>query len=129
MKPESIQKADALTLWKAQPENQQLKPGAIAYKHRGSTIDEDGIRICGTKPFILATLSRLKALLTYENTDTRLGIAFSELTDRDTGQIISGRYRCTVQVHERGDEARRMNRYIARRCPDHSTAEFQLPAV
>lgn len=113
-KPESIQKAQALALWRALPENLPLTPGAIAYKHRGTTIDEDGIRICGSRPFIESVLSRIKPLLTAESTDTRLGIAWGEICDKETGQPIRGRFRCSIQVHQRGDEAKHFNRLCSR---------------
>lgn len=114
MKAENIQKKDALLLWQGVAENQVLAPSPIAYKHKGSTIDEDGVRICGSKEFILSVLSRLKPLLAFENDETRIGIAFSEITDKETQQVIEGRYRCSVQVHERGDEAKHFNRMISR---------------
>ena len=113
-KPTSFQKKQALQLWAELPEALPLTPGAIAYKHKGTTIDEDGIRICGSLPFIESILSRLKPLLRYENTDTRIGIAFSEICDKDTGAVIHGRFRCSIQVHERGDEARHFNRMASR---------------
>jgi len=115
MKAESIQKKDALTLWRTLSDNAELTPAPIPYKHRGTTIDEDGVRICGSKPFILAVLSRLKPLLAFENCDTRLGISFSEITDKDTQEVIAGKFRCSVQVHERGDEARHFNHLVQRR--------------
>jgi len=114
MKAESIQKKDALAVWRGLPDNQPLNPDPIPYKHRGTTIDQDGIRICGTKEFITAVLSRLKPLLEHENTDTRLGIAWGELTDKETQQVIDGRYRCSIQVHERGAEAKHFNRLCSR---------------
>ena len=113
-KPTSFQKKQALQLWAELPEALPLTPGAIAYKHKGTTIDEDGIRICGSLPFIKSILSRLKPLLRYENTATRIGIAFSEICDKDTGAVIHGRFRCSIQVHERGDEAKHFNRMASR---------------
>ena len=82
-----------------------MKPRPIPYKHKGSTIDEDGIRITGTLDFIEAVQSHLKALLAFEGIGTRLGVAFSEITDRETGARITDRYRCSIQVHQRGGEA------------------------
>lgn len=109
-KPVSFQKKEALEIWNSIPENQPLNPDPIAYKHKGTTIDEDGIRICGSKGFIKSVLSRIKPLLDYENGDTRIGIAWNEIVDKESGEIIDGKFRCSIQVHERGDEARRVNR-------------------
>lgn len=113
-KPTNIQKKEALALWESLPENQPLNPTPIAYKHKGTTIDEDGIRICGSKQYIESVLSRLKPLLGYENLSTRIGIAWSEIVDKDTQQVIEGKYRCSIQVHERGDEAKHVNRLFGR---------------
>ena len=129
MTAQNIKKDEALAVWRALPENQTLRPVPIVYKHKGSTIDEDGIRICGSRPFIESVLSRLKPLLAYEGAETRIGIAFSEICDRETGAVIHGRFRCSVQVHERGDEAKHFNRIvegIRARAASHETVEMAL---
>lgn len=95
-----IDKASVLELWQSLKPG-KLKPQPIAYKHSGSTIDQDGIRICGSAEFIGAVMERLKDLLEYEGQQTRLGIAFSELSDKQ-GNPMPGRFRCAIQVHERG---------------------------
>tara|TARA_R110000868_G_scaffold184591_1_gene426216 strand:+ start:395 stop:775 length:381 start_codon:yes stop_codon:yes gene_type:complete len=114
MKAENIQKKEALEMWRGVADSLPLTPEPIAYKHRGSTIDEDGVRICGSREFILSVMSRLKPLLAFENGETRIGIAFSEIVDKETQEVISGKFRCSIQVHERGDEAKAMNRMCAR---------------
>jgi len=98
-----IQKDDFLAVWRSMKSQQPLKPRPVPYKHEGSTIDEDGIRVTGTLEFIEAVISRLSDLLKFENSEaTRLQISCSELTDKDTGRRIEGRFRCSIQVHERG---------------------------
>jgi len=109
-KPRSYRKAESLKLWATLPEDQKVNPCPIAYKHKGTTISEDGIRICGSEHFIKSVLSRLKDLLEYENGSTRLGVAFSEIQDMKTGLVIEDSFRCSVQVHERGREAQIVNR-------------------
>ena len=108
-KAKSYRKTEALTAWKALKENMPLRPVSIAYKHKGTTIDEDGIRICGTEKFIFSVLSHLKPLLKYENGQTRLGVAFSQVTDKETGELMPDAFRCSVQVHDRGREAQMVN--------------------
>jgi hypothetical protein len=49
-------------------------------------------------------LERLKDLLEYEGQQTRLGIAFSELSDKE-GNPMPSRFRCAIQVHERGRQS------------------------
>ena len=99
-----IDKNTALKLW-ADLAPAKLRPDPIAYKHSGSTIDQDGVRICGSPEFIAAVMERLKDLLEYEGERTRIGIAFSTINDRETGTEIEGRFRCSIQVHERGRQA------------------------
>lgn len=80
-----------------------MKPDYIHYGHTGSTIDEDGIRLCGSLEFIESVISRLSDLLKFENNQaTRLNVACSEITDKNTGKRINGKFRCSIQVHERG---------------------------
>jgi hypothetical protein len=98
-----IDKESVLKLWQTLKPG-KLKPEPIPYKHSGSTIEQDGIRICGSPEFIGAVMERLKDLLEYEGQQTRLGIAFSELSDKQ-GRKIEGRFRCAIQVHERGRQA------------------------
>jgi len=104
----AIRKELALNMWnRLQPV--KLQPDPIMYKHKGTTVDQDGVRICGSPEFIGAVLARLKDLLKFEGDETRIGISFSELSDRETGSRIKGRFRCSVQVHERGDESKMLN--------------------
>ena len=110
----SFPKKEVLKHWSAlTPAN--LNPEPVAYKHKGSTIDEDGIRITGNFSFIESVMSKLKELLEFENGSTRLQIAFSELTDKNTGNRIPYKYRCSIQVHERGQEAQIMNSIVNHR--------------
>jgi len=98
-----IVKNDFLTVWHNIDENKPLRPEYISYGHKGSTIDEDGIRICGSLGFIESVISRLGDLLKFENNDaTRLNVACSEITDKETGKRMTGKFRCSIQVHERG---------------------------
>lgn len=103
-----MKKAEFLKHWVGLPANQPIKPTFVPYKHKGTTFAEDGIRITGTPEFIDSVLSRLKDLLAFENTQTRLQVLHAESKDRKTGQP-TGSYSCYVQVHERGEEAKMAN--------------------
>ena len=96
-----MKKAQFLNHWKAIEPNQKVTPSPVVYKHRGSTFDQDGIRITGTTMFIDSVLSRLTDLLDAENCDTRLQVVYKQSTDRETGLELDS-YNCYVQVHERG---------------------------
>jgi hypothetical protein len=98
-----ITKEKALTMW-AELQPGKLRPDPIPYKHSGSTIDQDGIRICGSPDFIAAVMERVKDLMQYESAKTRLGISFSQLNDKQ-GNEIKGRFRCSIQVHQRGEQS------------------------
>ncbi len=101
-KAESFSKNDVLDRWEKLPKNKTLSPRPIPYKHTGSTIDEDTIRLTGTKAFIEQALSNLKGLLRFENRKTRLSISYAQLTEKGTNKPIKGSYRCYIQVHQRG---------------------------
>lgn len=101
-KPESFSKNDVLDIWEKLPKNKTLSPRAIPYKHTGSTIDEDTIRLTGTKAFISQVLSNLKGLLRFENRKTRLSISYTQLTEKGTNKPIKGSFRCYIQIHQRG---------------------------
>lgn len=111
-RPKSYKKAEVIAIWSEQAPDQEIRPASIPYKHEGTTIAEDGIRICGSEAFILSVMSHLKPLLKYENGLTRLGVAFSQVQDIKTGYLIPDAFRASIQVHERGDEAKMMNAII-----------------
>jgi len=92
--------------------NQPVNPEPVAYKHKGSTYDQDGIRITGSRPFIDSVLSRLKDLLSHENGSTRLQVNYQQSADRKTG-ILMDSWNCYIQVHERGSEAKMVNAYVS----------------
>ena len=96
-----MNKEQLVTHWEALPANQPIQPSAVPYKHKGSTYDQDGLRITGSQTFIDGVLSRFKDLLEYENGATRLQVNHQETVDRYSGQK-TGTYNCYVQVHRRG---------------------------
>jgi len=108
-----MKKDQIIAHWNTIDQNQPIAIKPIPYKNKGTTYDMDGIRITGSQKFIDSVLSRLKDLLDYEADETRLQIAYNESTDRETRAKL-GSYNCYIQVHYRGDEARRINRYISR---------------
>jgi len=107
-----MKKAQILARWEGLKANQEVSPQMVAYKHTGSTYNEDSIRITGRTEFIDSVLSRLKDLLAYENGSTRLQVSYQEANDKDSGLPL-GSYCAYVQVHERGREAQMMNAFVA----------------
>ena len=106
-----MKKEQILSHWNSIDPNQPIKINQVAYKHKGSTYAEDGIRLTGSPEFIDSVLSRLKDLLKHENGSTRLQLNYQESKDRKSG-TPTGSYNCYVQVHERGGEAKMMNAYM-----------------
>jgi len=103
-----MKKKEFIKHWDLVEPNQELNVRPIAYKHKGSTFDEDGIRILGSPEFIDTVLSRIKDMLSHENGRTRLSISHSQATDRHTGEQLDS-YKCYIQVHERGSQAVAIN--------------------
>ena len=109
-----MKKAEFLNHWNQIDSGQDIKITPVPYKHKGSTYDQDGVRITGSQEFIDSILSRLTDLLSYENGSTRLQLVYKQSTDRQTGLEMDS-FNCYVQVHERGHEARAMNAMIGRK--------------
>ena len=103
-----MKKAEFLLHWQGIEPNQAIKVSPVAYKHTGSTYDEDGIRLTGSTKFIDSVLSRLSDLLAHESNCTRLQVVYKQSTDRKTGVLMDS-FNCYVQVHERGGEAAAIN--------------------
>lgn len=106
-----MRKQQIIQHWQDIKEGQEINISPVAYKHTGSTYDEDGIRLTGSRQFIDSVLSHLKELLEYENNDTRLQLAYQETVDKET-RAPAGTFNCYIQVHERGREARIFNAFI-----------------
>ena len=99
-----MKKAEILSHWKSLTRPLALTPRPVPYRHQGSTYDQDGIRITGSRAFIDAVLSRLTDLLAFENGRTRLHVSYQPASDKDSGEPL-GSWACYVQVHERGAPA------------------------
>ena len=106
-----MKKHEILAHWEGLEPNQEVAMSEVPYKHKGSTYDQDGIRLTGSKRFIDSVLSNLKGLLDYENGESRLQVVYQESRDRDT-QGLTGTYNCYIQVHERGHEAKMCNAFV-----------------
>ena len=96
-----MKKSEILAHWRSLSRPQKLVPRPVPYRHQGSTYDQDGIRITGSRPFIDAVLSRLTDLLAFENGQTRLQVSYQPATDRESRHPL-GSWSCYIQVRERG---------------------------
>lgn len=111
-KAKRLGKKAFLDHWRGMKRRKKLVVQPVPYKHEGSTFDQDGIRITGSRQFIDAILSRLTELLDYENGGTRLQLNYQQATDRKTGEPLDS-WTCYIQVHERGDEAKAVNAFAS----------------
>lgn len=78
IKPWKASKSQIIDFWKSLQSNTPLSLKPIKYDHEGSTIQEDGVRITGSKEFIASILSRLKDFLNHENDNTKLMVAYRQ---------------------------------------------------
>lgn len=77
IKPWKASKEEIMSYWKSLG-NMPIKIKPISYEHEGSTIQEDGVRITGSKEFITSVLSKLKDFLPFENPNTKLMVAYRQ---------------------------------------------------
>ena len=113
--PQVFKKSEALAHWASLPKDAPLRPHAIAYKATGSTYGHDGVRVEGSREFVDAVLGRLSDLLAEENDDTRIGISYQTVEAKPGKDHNGGEYVCYLKFHQRGDEARIVNKVWGRR--------------
>ena len=101
--PWKASKDEILSFWKSMPAGGSLNAKPVPYDHEGSTIQEDGIRITGSKEFISSVLSRLKDFLTYESDATKLMVAYRQ-SPRSFLPGNKNSYIFYLQIMERGKE-------------------------
>ena len=109
-----MRKSQALTHWKALPENADPMPhfDPIPYKAEGRSYGACGVRIDGSPEFIDAVLSRLKPLMQAENGRTRLELSRKPIVPmpgKPCHKMSTGAEVCYIRRHERGGEAQIMN--------------------
>jgi hypothetical protein len=103
IKPWKASKEEILSFWKTLPNGTPLNVKPISYDHEGSSIQEDGIRITGTKEFISSVLSRLKDFLPFENPNTKVMVAYRQ-SPRSFLPGNKNSYIFYLQVMERGKD-------------------------
>ncbi len=103
LKPWKASKEQILQFWKTVSPNSPLAMKPIPYDHEGSTIQEDTVRITGSKEFIASVLSRLKDFLNYENQDTKVMVAYRQ-SPRSFLPGNKNSYIFYLQVMERGKD-------------------------
>jgi len=110
-----VKKAEILRHFQAVAKGgaRKIKPRPVPYKHKGSTFDQDGVRILGSRDFIDSILSILAPhFLPFENGETRLQVVLTQAKDKNTGAALDS-WTCYIQVHERGGEAKIANALVS----------------
>jgi hypothetical protein len=74
----SATKSEIVSYWRNLRPDLPVLMRSIPYTHQGSTYGEDGIRITGSPKFIGSVLARLKEILNYESTETKLSVAYRQ---------------------------------------------------
>lgn len=101
IKPWKAGKEQIMKYWKGLAANLPVILKPIEYDHEGTTIQEDGIRITGSKEFITSVLSRLKDFIAFENPNEKLVVSYRQ----SPKSFIKGNrnsYSFYLQVKERG---------------------------
>lgn len=101
LKPWKAGKQEIVNFWKGIQTNLPFALKPIEYDHKGSTIQEDGIRITGSKEFIASVLSRLKDFMIYENPDTKLMVSYRQ-SPKSLTPGNRNSYTFYLQVKQRG---------------------------
>ena len=96
-----LPKADVLERWQQLPANKTLAMEPKPADKGGSSYEEDSIRLTGSLKYIDSVLSNLRGLLRFENTKTRLDVAFAQQKDKVTRQPRAGKYVCYIKVVEK----------------------------
>jgi hypothetical protein len=101
IKPWKAGKEEIMKYWKGLAGNLPLALKPIPYDHEGTTIQEDGIRITGSKEFITSVLSRLKDFITFENPNDKLVVSYRQ-SPKSFVKGNKNSYSFYLQVKERG---------------------------
>lgn len=105
----SGKKNEILKYWKTLQQDLPINMLPITYNHEGKTYGEDGVRITGSKQFIISVLSHLKELLKYEGKITKLNLVYRG-TRYEKSRLPDGTsYVFYVQSQQRTPKAQKEN--------------------
>jgi hypothetical protein len=99
-KPWKASKKQVLNFWKSLDPNAQIKLKPISITHRGSTIQEDSVRVTGSKEFIASVIAHLKDFLKFENEKNKLVVQYRQ-SARSLKPGAKDSYMIYIQVKER----------------------------
>ena len=103
IKPWKASKDEIMSFWRTLGTELPIQIKPIPYDHEGSSIQEDGVRITGSKEFISSTLSKLKDFIRFENQNTKLMVAYRQ-SPRSFLPGSKNSYIFYLQVMDRGKD-------------------------
>jgi hypothetical protein len=92
-------KGEVIRFWKAL-EERPIYPKPIPNSHKGSSYNQDAIRITGTANFINAIMSRLKDFLQFQTPNIELDVDYRQIVDKFE-HPVSGKYVCYIRLREK----------------------------
>jgi hypothetical protein len=101
-KPWRAKKEEVIRYW------QQLAPNrpfthlrVIPSDHKGPTLGYDGIRVTGSSEFIECILARLKDVMPYEGSGTRLQVIYKQQFNTKSQEPVPDSYVLYLSIKER----------------------------
>ena len=102
-------KQEIIRFWSQLQPNTPLAMTPIPYQHEGSTYQQDGIRVTGSKEFIASTIARLKEFMSYENPKTKLMVVYRQTQKQNQVPDDRTTYVLYIQAKERGQQSGGVN--------------------
>lgn len=100
--PWKASKKQVVQHWKSISPNTPLGlVKSIPFKHKGKTMNYDGVRVTGSANFINYVMSRIKDLTNYENKKTRLEVLFKQQVNKKLDAPVPDAYTFYAQVKQR----------------------------
>jgi hypothetical protein len=98
-------KPEIMQFWQQIQPNIPLAMQPIPYTHKGSTYQQDGIRVTGSREFIASTIARLKEFMAYENPRTKLMVVYRQTEKQGQAPDDRTTYVFYIQAKERGPKS------------------------
>jgi hypothetical protein len=93
-------KREIMRFWRAL-ENRPILPRPIPLTHKGSSYNQDSVRITGRAEFINSVLSRIKDFLRFDTPQIELDVDYRQIVDKYE-QPVPGKYVCYIRLREKG---------------------------
>lgn len=92
-------KSEVLKFWRSL-EDKPIVPKPIPLTHKGSSYDQDVLRLTGSAEFINSIMGRVKDFLNYETPKIELDVDYRQTVDKYE-RPIPGKYVCYIRLREK----------------------------